>query len=909
MNNRENMIVIKNQIKTKEICNCNYNRKSYKWDVTFKNGSTYSYSYENVKWLKNPTVIDNCENYYIQRKGKILSDIDKLYIFNDDTDSYLHIICKDGIEYDYCQKELEIKEDCLKNEKSKNIFKYLSKLSALSELRNEITGEKLLEKRYNSIQFVDKELALSNYLNPQSNLENKKEEYIPIFPFGCNKSQYSAVKSAFENKISVIQGPPGTGKTQTILNIIANILVQGKTVQVVSNNNPAIENIYEKLENPRYNLDFLVARLGKVENRNQFINNQNENYPNFNNWKIKSENITTEKLKEKSKTLMHVFEKKEKLAQLKQKLHSLELEKKYFDEYISERSAELFSLNLKIKIKANKILKLLQEIQTISENDKEFNIFYKIKNIIFYGIIDWKFYKQDMNDIVTYLQNLFYINSKEEIDNEIQKLEKELSDNSESLISELCEESLLLLKNTIYKRYAHNKKRKIFMEEDLWKNSNEFLEEYPIILSTTFSSKSSLNKNVVFDYLIMDEASQVDITTGALALSSAKNAIIVGDIKQLPNVVTSKTAKQSKAIFEEFNIDKGYQFTNSFLKSIIEVIPNISNIMLKEHYRCHPKIINFCNQKFYNNELIIMTEDKQEDDVLSVITTKIGNHSRDHYNQRQIDVIRNEILPKINISDLGIITPYKNQVRELQEQLKDLDIDIKTVHKFQGREKDTIIVSTVDDEITDFTDDPYLLNVAVSRAKKHFKLVISGNENKKERNINDLVDYIRYNNFEVVESKIYSVFDYLYKQYTQVRVEYLQKYNKVSKYDSENLMYRLIKDTLLENKYYDLDVAIHIPLKMLIRNLDLLNERECEYVMNKNTHVDFLIYNNTAKKSVLVIEVDGYKYHKKGTLQSKRDEIKNHILELYGIPYKRFVTNGSLEKEQLIKELSRIYGD
>ena len=42
-----------------------------------------------------------------------------------------------------------------------------------------------------------------------------------------------------ENQISVIQGPPGTGKTQTILNIIANILMQGKTVQIVSNNNSA----------------------------------------------------------------------------------------------------------------------------------------------------------------------------------------------------------------------------------------------------------------------------------------------------------------------------------------------------------------------------------------------------------------------------------------------------------------------------------------------------------------------------------------------------------------------------------------------------------------------------------------------------------------------------------------------
>ena len=44
--------------------------------------------------------------------------------------------------------------------------------------------------------------------------------------------QYTAVKNAMENQISVIQGPPGTGKTQTILNIIANILMQDKTVQI-----------------------------------------------------------------------------------------------------------------------------------------------------------------------------------------------------------------------------------------------------------------------------------------------------------------------------------------------------------------------------------------------------------------------------------------------------------------------------------------------------------------------------------------------------------------------------------------------------------------------------------------------------------------------------------------------------
>ena len=150
------------------------------------------------------------------------------------------------------------------------------------------------------------------------------------------------------------------------------------------------------------------------------------------------------------------------------------------------------------------------------------------------------------------------------------------------------------------------------------------------------------------------------------------------------------------------------------------------------------------------------------------------------------------------------------------------DIDAATVHKFQGKEKDNIIISTVDDEISDFADDPYLINVAVSRAKKKLMLVVTGNEQSKEHNITDLIDYIQYNNFEVVESKIYSIFDYLYKQYTEERIAYLQKYKKISEYDSENLMYSLIQEIIADNKYSSLDVVCHFPLKLMQLHLVVL---------------------------------------------------------------------------------------
>ncbi|MFR3411702.1 MAG: hypothetical protein ACLTS1_03965 [Coprococcus sp.] len=112
-----------------------------------------------------------------------------------------------------------------------------------------------------------------------------------------------------------------------------------------------------------------------------------------------------------------------------------------------------------------------------------------------------------------------------------------------------------------------------------------------------------------------------------------------------------------------------------------------------------------------------------------------------------------------------------------------------------------------------------------------------------------MIDYIQYNNFEVTESKIYSIFDYLYKQYTEERRVYLQKHKKVSEYDSENLMYSLIEDIISANKYSSLDVVCHFPLNMLIKNPELLNEQECQYAMNPATHLDFLIYNRIGKKA------------------------------------------------------------
>ncbi len=910
MNTKYNMILIKGEIETSDIRSCQYNRGTRKWDVDYGKGKIYSYGYLNVEWLTDPKILDP-NMYRVSKDGQTLFGIKDIRVFKSvyQDEIYWHICFGDGTEKDYRQSELKIKESCLNRKQSANVFAYIKQIAGLSNIRNEETGEKLLTKRFEKISFVSSDVALAKYLDPGSLRKDKNvREYIPIFPFGCNNSQYKAVKRAMENQISVIQGPPGTGKTQTILNIIANILMQGKTVQIVSNNNSATENVYEKLSSPKYNLGFIAAALGSSKNKKVFIENQDGKYPDFSSWKTKEDpDVLRKRIAEQSVQLKTVFDKQERLASLRQEISQLSTELEYFNQYADESDVNTDSIKFKKELLSKNWMALWQECQRISERERIARFLlklFKIKARFRYGVTDWKYGKRDMARIITSFQAMYYRTRQAELSAEIVEIEEYLNHVNRNLLDDLCDQSMIALKDRLARNYEAEGSRKIFSEDDLWKDPYSVLAEYPVILSTTFSSTSSLHTEVVYDYLIMDEASQVDVATGALALSCAKNVVIVGDTKQLPNVVTENVKSKAKAIYDSFHVDEGYQYTRSFLQSVLDVMPNVTQTLLREHYRCHPKIINFCNQKFYRGELIIMTRDNGEEDVLSVVKTVVGNHARDHYSQRQIDVIKKEIIPKyaLDSKETGIIAPYKNQVEALSREISDMDA--ATVHKFQGKEKENIIISTVDDEISDFADDPYLINVAVSRAKKRLMLVVTGNEQTKEHNITDLIDYIQYHNFEVADSKVYSIFDYLYKQYTEERRVFLRKHKRVSRYDSENLTYSLIEEIIAENnKYASLDVVCHFPLNMLIKNPALLNEQECRFAMNPAAHLDFLIYNRIGKKPVLAIEVDGYENHKQGTAQASRDLLKDHILELYQIPLLRFKTNGSGEKEKIVEEL------
>ena len=188
-----------------------------------------------------------------------------------------------------------------------------------------------------------------------------------------------------------------------------------------------------------------------------------------------------------------------------------------------------------------------------------------------------------------------------------------------------------------------------------------------------------------------------------------------------------------------------------------------------------------------------------------------------------------------------------------------------------------------------------------------FRIIVNPDKQNQNTNIGDLVRYIEHNNFEVVESDINSIFDYLYIQYQEEKRKYLDNSKKISIYDSENLMNKFLTELLHEQGYNNLGIIPHLPLRELFKNKEKLTEEELLYISREGTHVDFMIYNKVSKMPVLGIEVDGFKYHKEGTKQHERDIMKDAVFAKYNLPLIRLKTNGSGEKGIIIKQLNSIF--
>ncbi len=707
-----------------------------------------------------------------------------------------------------------------------------------------------------------------------------------IYPFGLNESQLQAVERAFSAQISVIEGPPGTGKTQTILNILANILLRGQTVAVLSNNNAAVENVYEKLE--KYGLGYLVAKLGNQDKREAFFadlpawpSNAPEPAPSL------------DEIQALLTRLKQHLQDHNRAAQLQIELDELVIERRYLQQWQAESDVQATVSLDKYGLTPRKTADLMAYLAYLGE--QRIHLKDRIELLFKFRIFRTKPFTEGEARMAVFhaLQMHYYDKSLRDKEAELRACRESLARaNFTALLKELTTASMHHLKQHLQLQVPPSDS---FDVKTYRRHFDVFLQRFPILGSGTHSIVNSIAPGAVLDYVIIDEASLQDIVPGILPLGCAKNLIVVGDNRQLPHIPVALGLQAPAEVYD----CEHYSLLDSCIAVFQDTLPRT---LLKEHYRCHPRIIQFCNQQFYDNALVPMTEDKGEAPLRLVVTAK-GNHARKNTNLRELDsllkVLGDEGPPVgMDGEGRGYIAPFRAQVN-LSDTHLPTDFVKDTVHKFQGRECDEIVFSTVLDKKRynqartrlDFVDDPRMINVAVSRAKHRFTLV-TGDEVFTDNNghIAALIRYISYyaQDDQIVRAPVVSAFDLLYREYDQSLARLDARLRpEDSRYKSEQIVAQLLREALSAPACQALKYHTQIQLDKLA-SPGSLDWTEPQRAFMRRASCDFVIYFKVGKKPIGVIEVDGG-YHDR-PVQAARDAMKNEILARSGIPILRLRT-------------------
>ncbi|GAV64228.1 AAA_11 domain-containing protein/AAA_12 domain-containing protein [Cephalotus follicularis] len=284
------------------------------------------------------------------------------------------------------------------------------------------------------------------------------------------------------------------------------------------------------------------------------------------------------------------------------------------------------------------------------------------------------------------------------------------------------------------------------------------LLRYRIIISTYMSSSllyaEGINRGH-FSHIFLDEAGQASEPECMIPISHLfhKETVVVlaGDPKQLGPVIFSKDADAlglGKSYLDRlFECEYYCNEDDGFVTKLVR------------NYRCHPAILDLPSKLFYNGELLACKEDTSSSFIADVdflpnkefpvlffgiqgCDEREGNNPSwfNRFEASKVVDIINKLRAGTDLdeSDIGVITPYRQQVLKIKNALERRemqDVKVGSVEQFQGQEREVIIVSTVRSTVKHnefdrihtlgFLSNPRRFNVAITRARS--LLIIVGN--------------------------------------------------------------------------------------------------------------------------------------------------------------------------------------
>jgi superfamily I DNA and/or RNA helicase len=672
----------------------------------------------------------------------------------------------------------------------------------------------------------------------------------PVFltSSNINFDQLRGVFNAINQDVTYIQGPPGTGKTTMIKEVAISSLFNDRTMLIVSNNNEAIEQVDQRLNNLKHlnkAIPFISLRLGNYDKTQETLEKIKREYIKLqSNKKDKPDDEKLQLSKDKiistltrTNDLMEAYERRilleEKLDDLKT---ILKLSKK-----------KLLPKNIKKDIKI--IESELKRLPKVTESQ------------LIEGI------KIDERILSQYL---YYASIKR--------------------LSMLNRDSYKDLKDIIL---SDNPEKKVELFNDFIANNEnlaKLLKIFPIIVTTNISSARLGDASVHFDLMIMDESGQCQVANSLFPMARAERALFVGDHRQLQPVIVLDPSKNDE-LKSAFHIDQTYDYVdNSILKLMRRVDTKSLNILLRRHYRSHHAIIGFSNQKYYGGKLIF--DKSKEGHAIQVIN--IDNKKDNFRNQARREIAQILSLIKQNefdSKDVGVITPFRNQAQEMNRVFHEHGINnikVGTVHTFQGGEKGHIIFSTALTQNTNeraglwAVNSEELINVAVTRAKKKFTMVCDIN----------VIRSLSKND----QSDLYELYQYIQKKGEEKVSENFDILDNFARSD----------DTFSEQEFYETishfittRANLRVGKKEMIKDVLKIDKKSQFYDYALKAHFDFTLYLNDMP--IMAFEIDGSE-HEMVDKRKNSDFMKQSVCNHYKIKLNR-LPNSHSRRYDLVVDL------
>lgn len=740
---------------------------------------------------------------------------------------------------------------------------------------------------------IYRETAL-NIINEEYNLSKDKsvpikdmkevKDFYPITPLSLSDSQEKVIKNIDNNKFIAVQGPPGTGKSQTIVNLVAHLIANGKTVLVASRMDKAVDVVAERLN--ELGAPYLALRAGRLNYQKQLSYQLQDLLSGKVDLDSEFEDSLfagIDDMKNHINMLKGAENKCEQIIKLENEWRNVSKETQVQENSVGEPQF------IKAPLKKFEIESIAVIIKTLENNVEKTGFFANIAN--FGGVNQLKKILKLKNFDVNY-ENLNRLKSELEtaelvyklrkIESDIQKtgnlhvlseqikqmkkkqkplavniLKNRRRESLKGLLRDQIKRQRLIVhaKSLVEKR--QNLQSRILETEDF----KPLLEAFPCWCVTTYAVSGSLPlKPGMFDVAIIDEASQCDIASCFPILYRAKKAVIVGDDKQLPHLSFLEKAKE-QSFLSQYGIPDKYQLMWRFrTNSMFDLADyySMNSVMLDEHFRSLPPIIEFSNREFYGGRMRIMKKDTGMDKVIEIVQVPDGKVDMDATrNLPEIEalvkylydiIVEDERKNPDNPVSIGVISPFRAQVEQLkvsiskvisEHMIRKHQIEVGTAHTFQGDERDVILMSWAyaDNSFPQslvFLQKPNLFNVAVTRAR------------------NKVINFI--------SKDVKELPDGLFRHYTAYVEEYQNKLEALKNCNFDENIYKNSLEKEIAEAIRNLDHEVKAGVEIAGLSADLL-------VDNK-----------------YIIEVDGVEDNKKSSVSNMK---KQAILERCGFNVKR----------------------